>query len=152
MLIIESKRLSKCKVWRGLWVATEFCSLHSWNTINIIESMTNWCTKKSRNFSREKKDFTSRQHIYTIFFVDLNMYWYFYWYTSAWFIILRLFGFFPQKVIQRRYDGVVDFFRTWIDYKYGFGNTSDEYWLGIGFFSHFNTKIFDCTLTINNLF
>lgn len=28
--------------------------------------MTNWCTK-SRNFSREKKDFTSRQHLYTFF-------------------------------------------------------------------------------------
>ncbi|XP_011457135.3 techylectin-5A-like [Magallana gigas] len=33
-------------------------------------------------------------------------------------------------VIQRRYDGVIDFFRTWKDYKYGFGNKSDEYWLG----------------------
>lgn len=26
---------------------------------------------------------------------------------------------------------MIDFFRNWKDYKYGFGNKTDEYWLGI---------------------
>ncbi|VDI62421.1 Hypothetical predicted protein [Mytilus galloprovincialis] len=33
-------------------------------------------------------------------------------------------------IIHRRYDGSVDFNRTWEEYKQGFGNVTGEYWLG----------------------
>jgi len=33
-------------------------------------------------------------------------------------------------VIQRRTDGSVDFFKNWVDYRFGFGSLRNEFWLG----------------------
>nr|8FNA_A Chain A, Tenascin-R [Homo sapiens] len=34
-------------------------------------------------------------------------------------------------VFQRRQNGQTDFFRKWADYRVGFGNVEDEFWLGL---------------------
>lgn len=34
------------------------------------------------------------------------------------------------QVIQRRINGKEDFYRSWSDYKSGFGTVQTEYWLG----------------------
>ena len=34
------------------------------------------------------------------------------------------------QVIQRRYNGEINFYRNWTDYKYGFGSVDNEIWLG----------------------
>nr|XP_061794148.1 angiopoietin-2-like [Nerophis lumbriciformis] len=43
-------------------------------------------------------------------------------------------------VVQKRFDGSVDFHRTWEEYKKGFGDPSGEYWLGNEFVSRLTSQ------------
>lgn len=40
------------------------------------------------------------------------------------------FSYFGVQVFQRRQNGLTDFSRKWSDYRVGFGNLEDEFWLG----------------------
>ena len=46
-------------------------------------------------------------------------------------------------VFQKRLNGSVDFYRYWHDYKHGFGDPRDEFWLGLD-------KIHRLTSDVNN--
>lgn len=35
------------------------------------------------------------------------------------------------QIIQQRFDGSVDFYRNWTDYKAGFGSIDSEFWIGM---------------------
>lgn len=46
------------------------------------------------------------------------------------YIFLGVFIDFFFQVIQRRFDGSVDFYRNWTEYENGFGSSQSEIWLG----------------------
>ena len=43
-------------------------------------------------------------------------------------------------VFQRRQDGSVDFYKYWVDYEYGFGNLTEEFWLGLSKINYLTKK------------
>ncbi|XP_055588798.1 fibrinogen C domain-containing protein 1-like [Uranotaenia lowii] len=50
-------------------------------------------------------------------------------------------------VIHSRFDGTVDFYRTWNDYKNGFGELTGEFWLGFDVI-HAVTSLWPCELMV----
>ena len=50
-------------------------------------------------------------------------------------------------IVQKRFDGSVDFYRNWTEYKNGFGDLNGEYWLGNDVL-HLMTSGTNCTLKI----
>ena len=54
-------------------------------------------------------------------------------------------------VVQKRFDGSVDFDRNWTDYKTGFGDAHGEYWLGLEILHKIRTqKIIKMTITLTD--
>ena len=54
-------------------------------------------------------------------------------------------------VIQKRFDGSVNFDRNWTDYKNGFGDSCGEYWLGNEVLHQLTTKeIFKLKITMTH--
>ena len=53
-------------------------------------------------------------------------------------------------VIQRRFDGSVNFNLQWTDYKIGFGDVNGEYWLGNDFV-HQHTKMYQTEMKIETV-
>ncbi|KAJ8023176.1 Fibrinogen-like protein A [Holothuria leucospilota] len=55
-------------------------------------------------------------------------------------------------LFQRRIDGSVDFYRTWIEYKNGFGFLRSEFWLGNDKISQLtNQKTYELRVDLNNV-
>ncbi|KAG8228055.1 hypothetical protein J437_LFUL007225 [Ladona fulva] len=55
------------------------------------------------------------------------------------------------NVIQNRYEGTVDFFRDWRDYKNGFGNLAGEFWLGLEKLHLItNTKVYELLIQLED--
>ena len=53
------------------------------------------------------------------------------------------------KMIQRRMDGSVNFYRGWTEYKKGFGDINTEFWIGIGGFFLKQTLLYPMAYTLN---